>query len=194
MQCDREKATRVRNSRNEETKQLVKQYHEQYKVDNKEKFVGYENSEKRKIYKKNHNKKYVSENKCQIRTQQNQYRKERLLQDVDFKLRINLRGRLNHVVKGAKCGSFVRDLGCSVQELKSHIESKFTLEMSWDNWGPKTWHIDHIKPLSSFDLTDRDQFLEACHYTNLQPLYWEDNLSKGSKLLNINNSYHTREF
>jgi len=56
--------------------------------------------------------------------------------------------------------------------------------MTWDNYGsgPGSWNIDHIIPLSSFDLTDREQFLEACHYTNLQPLWFEDNMEKGSQL------------
>ena len=50
--------------------------------------------------------------------------------------------------------------------------------MSWENHSQTGWHIDHIKPLSRFDLSDREQFLEACHYSNLQPLWAEDNLSK----------------
>jgi hypothetical protein len=54
--------------------------------------------------------------------------------------------------------------------------------MTWDNYGQFGWHIDHIKPLSVFDLTDREQFLEACRYTNLQPMWWKENLSKGSKV------------
>jgi hypothetical protein len=53
--------------------------------------------------------------------------------------------------------------------------------MSWDNWTTDGWHIDHIKPLASFDLTDRQQLLLACHYTNLQPLWAIDNLSKGDR-------------
>jgi hypothetical protein len=55
--------------------------------------------------------------------------------------------------------------------------------MTWDNWSLDGWHIDHIKPLNKFDLSDRSQFLEAVHYTNLQPLWAVDNLSKGDKIL-----------
>ena len=60
--------------------------------------------------------------------------------------------------------------------------------MVWDNWGtqkidgPKKWHLDHVIPLAQFDLTDRDQFLKAVHYTNLQPLWAEENVAKGSKV------------
>ena len=48
---------------------------------------------------------------------------------------------------------------------------------TWDNWGV-TWHLDHIKPLASFDLTDRAQFLLACHYSNLQPLLIAEHKAK----------------
>ena len=95
----------------------------------------------------------------------------------------NLRSRLNKAIKGSyKSGSAVFDLGCSIDEFRVHMESKFQLGMSWDNWGRKTWHIDHIRPISSFDLSDRDQLLEACHYTNLQPLWAKDNMMKSSRI------------
>ena len=51
--------------------------------------------------------------------------------------------------------------------------------MTWENYGRNGWEIDHIKPLSKCDLTDPEQFKEVCNYTNLQPLWAEDNLSKG---------------
>ena len=72
-----------------------------------------------------------------------------------------------------------KDLGCTIKELKIYLESKFQPGMTWENHGRFGWHIDHEVPLSSFDLTDREQFLKACHYTNLQPLWWNENLSKG---------------
>ena len=75
------------------------------------------------------------------------------------------------------------DLGCTIPELKQYLESKFQEGMTWENWGVHGWHIDHIIPLSSFDLADRDQLLTAFHYTNLQPLWAQANWSKGDRIL-----------
>ena len=105
---------------------------------------------------------------------------ERYYGDLAFKLKTGLRSRMSRAIKtNAKAGSAVRDLGCTIPELKAHLEAQFQPGMTWDNWSLKGWHIDHIKPLTSFDLTDREQFLQACHYTNLQPLWASENLSKG---------------
>lgn len=98
------------------------------------------------------------------------------------KLQKALRGRINRVLKGkTKSRSSVKDLGCSVSDLKLHLESKFYPGMTWENYGLYGWHIDHIVPLSSFNLEEREQFLKACHYTNLQPLWAIDNLKKSNK-------------
>ncbi len=98
------------------------------------------------------------------------------------KLKHNLRNRLCVAIKkGYKSGSAVKDLGCSIEELKKHLESKFQPGMTWDNWSRVGWHIDHIKPLASFNLSNPEEFKKACHYTNLQPLWAKDNLSKGSR-------------
>jgi hypothetical protein len=110
-------------------------------------------------------------------------RKYRYNTDIKFKLSIVLRTRLNAAIKnGQKAGSAIKDLGCSVNLLKLYIESKFLPDMTWDNWGKDGWHIDHIIPISNFDLTNREEFLKACHYTNLQPLWALDNFMKSDKL------------
>lgn len=116
------------------------------------------------------------------------YQQNRRKEDVNFRLSQNLRNRLSRVLRGKiKGGSAVSDLGCSVDKLLQHLEVLFKLGMSWDNYGHKKgikcWHIDHIIPLAAFDLTDREQFLAACHYTNLQPLWAEENMRKGAKIL-----------
>jgi hypothetical protein len=109
---------------------------------------------------------------------------DRLETDVPFKIKFNLRNRIRIAIKfGYKAGSAVRDLGCSIEECKKYIESQFQEGMTWDNWGRNGWYLDHKIPLALFDLTDREQFLKACHYTNLQPLWAKDNLSKGNKIL-----------
>jgi hypothetical protein len=96
---------------------------------------------------------------------------------IQNKIKRNLRSRLNKAIKNKhKMGSAVVDLGCSIEELYKHLESKFQPGMTWKNYGK--WQIDHIKPLCRFDLTDRKQLKIACHYTNLQPLWAKDNLEK----------------
>jgi len=108
------------------------------------------------------------------------YFRKRRATDVPYKIQRNLRARLHAAIKrNSKSGSAVRDLGCSIEELKKHLEVQFEEGMTWDNWTTDGWHIDHIRPLASFDLTDREQLLEAVHYTNLQPLWAEENLRKG---------------
>ncbi len=104
--------------------------------------------------------------------------------DIQHRLRITLRSRILVALgRNYKGGSAVRDLGCSIAELKIHLENQFSEGMSWDNHGRKGWHIDHRIPLDSFDLSDREQFLKACHYTNLQPLWSAENISKANKVL-----------
>lgn len=106
------------------------------------------------------------------------YRRAKYRSSPEFKLGITLRNRLGRLLRGnPRRGSFVRDLGCSVVELRRHIEKQFAADFAWANWGA-LWELDHIRPLVSFDLTDRDQFLAACHYTNLRPLGIEQHRAK----------------
>lgn len=109
----------------------------------------------------------------------------RMRADENRKLKVDLRCRLNRVISGdTKTGSAVNNLGCTIEELKKHLESKFypnteTGEvMSWGNRGLHGWHIDHVKPLVLFDLSNLQQLKDACNYKNLQPLWAKDNLEK----------------
>lgn len=109
----------------------------------------------------------------------NIYRQNRYSTDINWKIGQLFRNRIVQIIKHKKrSGSVIRDMGCSVDELKSYLESKFQPGMSWDNWTIDGWHVDHIIPLAKFDLTDRRQFLTAVNYKNLQPLWAKDNLSK----------------
>jgi hypothetical protein len=101
--------------------------------------------------------------------------RNKLATDPQYRLAKLLR---NRVREQFRAGSTVRDLGCSLAEFKQYIESKFQPGMSWENWNYEGWHLDHIIPLSKFDLTNREQVLKAFHYTNLQPLWARDNLRK----------------
>jgi hypothetical protein len=125
-------------------------------------------------------KEYYIKNKEKIITQNSKYKRNRKKFDIPYKISDNLRTRLYLAIKnGQKTGSAIRDLGCSIEELKIYLESKFHPNMTWDNYGK--WHIDHVKPLSKFNLIDFEELKKACHYTNLQPLWAIDNLKKGNK-------------
>lgn len=97
------------------------------------------------------------------------------------KIRENLRKRTRNVIKGQKSKKMTDTLallGCSLDFLKIYLESKFQEGMSWENYGYYGWHIDHVRPCCCFDLTKEADQRECFHYTNLQPLWAKDNLSK----------------
>ena len=168
------------------------EYQAQYRKEHPEKIINWKRENKEYIkkydsvrspiyYQKNKEKiiqnvkRYSKQNRLKINLRQNNRKKI----DNNYKTACNLRTRLCNATKGnQKKGSAVRDLGCSIEDFKKYIESKFQEGMTWENWGRDTWHIDHIKPLAGFDLTNRTQLLEACHYTNLQPMWANDNWSK----------------
>ena len=111
------------------------------------------------------------------------YEKHRQATDVNYRLAVSLRKRLGVALRNKqKAGSAVRDLGCTIPQLKCYLEQKFLPGMSWANHTRTGWHIDHIIPLASFELTDPEQFKRAVHYTNLQPLWASDNYIKGPRL------------
>lgn len=124
---------------------------------------------------------YYNLNKAAINASKTEYRRNKRRTDPMYRLRDNLRSRLNKAIQGSyRAGSAVNDLGCSIKDLKKHLEAQFQPGMTWDNYGRTGWHIDHIVPLDSFDLTKLKEVQKACHYTNLQPLWAKDNIKKGN--------------
>lgn len=125
---------------------------------------------------------YFQKNKERINIQN----KRKYYNDIQFKLRRLLSHRVRNVLKNQnilKKTKTIKLTGCSWQEARDHLQSQFKEGMTWENHGPHGWHIDHIIPCSSFDLTDPEQQKKCFHYTNIQPLWWHENLSKGCKIL-----------
>jgi hypothetical protein len=143
-------------------------------------------NEKQKTYYKNNRevlllqkKEYYQKNKKEILAYHKKYERIQLKTNPIFRLRKNVRRRLHLALKGAYKPDTTRNIvGCDWNVLKEHLESLFKDGMSWENYGYYGWHVDHIIPLSEFDLNDPEQFKKAMHYTNLQPLWMEDNLAK----------------
>jgi hypothetical protein len=101
------------------------------------------------------------------------------------KLKTNFRNRVRKYIHRKRIPS-QSILGCSWEMFKEHIESKFTKEMNWDNHGQFGWHLDHIIPLAS--AKTEDELYKLNHYTNLQPLWWSDNLQKSDKIIEGTNN------
>jgi hypothetical protein len=117
-----------------------------------------------------------------------QYKKEKrnLIKQEKIKLALknkilnNLRSRLSHALKrNSKIKHTLEYIGCTLEELKNHLESRFIDGMNWDNYGK--WHIDHIRPCARFDLSNPEEQHKCFHFSNLQPLWEKDNLIKGDK-------------
>lgn len=130
-------------------------------------------------------RKWKRESEERNRDKMNKRRKELYRNDEHFRMGHLLRGRLRDLIKNretVKPETAPKLIGCTIEIFINHIESLFTEGMTWDKFGFKGIHIDHIKPCSAFDLSDPEQQKECFYYTNLQPLWAEDNLSKSTKL------------
>jgi hypothetical protein len=127
---------------------------------------------------------------AEVVREKNRVRQRRWKSQLNNRLISNLRTRLNEYASGKrtdyrnKYTSKTREfLGCSIEEFRKHLESQFTEGMTWDNYGYYGWHVDHILPVDSFDMTDPEQQRKCFHYTNLQPLWAPDNFEKSNKIL-----------
>ena len=111
-------------------------------------------------------------------------RREKQKQSINYRIRKNISKRIKSAFNRYKnlkkdYGTMKKYVGCDMNTFFKHIEKQFTDGMSWENYGE--WHMDHIKPISSFDLTDEEQVKKCFHYTNIQPLWAKENLKKSNK-------------
>lgn len=206
--CVREKTNTYKKKYPDQVKESIKKW----KINNKISVKQYRKKYYKNniIIEKKQAKEYREKNKEQIAKREKQYReknraiylkrkkdyfqkykhkhakyiRERRKHDHSFRLLLSLRDRVRHAIKGKNKSLHTLDLlGCSVEELWIHLEKQFTTGMTRENHGRNGWHIDHIIPCASFDLSDPEQQRKCFHYTNLQPLWAEDNIKKGNKII-----------
>jgi len=172
-EINRDKIKKQRDEYCEKNRDLLNNKSKDYNKNNPEKIKQRSKSDKYKKYSKEYNKK----NKDKA----NERAKRRRSNDIDYKVRCNLRHRVSQAVKNnQKKGSTLRLLGCSITEFKKHLESMFTEGMNWDNYGK--WHIDHIIPCSIFDLKNIEAQKICFNYKNSQPMWEIDNKTKLNKI------------
>ena len=155
-----------------------KEYYEKHRERISAQVKGYKeaNADRKKQWDKD----YAKAHPEVVRRSQRAYW-ERHRSDEAFRIRYNLSGRIYRALCGlSKSKATMHLLGCSIEELQEYLSSKFQDGMSWDNYGLDGWHVDHIRPCASFDLADPEQQKICFHYSNLQPLWAVDNMSKGS--------------
>ena len=112
-----------------------------------------------------------------------EYHADRSANDINFKLITRLRSRTRSAIKngkGIKDWKTVELLGCSVQQMRDHIESLFEDGMTWENWSLDGWHLDHIRPCISFNLKSKAQQKVCFNWRNYRPLWGSDNISKNA--------------
>ena len=159
---------------NKKNKKKISEKNKQFRLENPE-----INKEKCKLFKKknpDYFKNWLEKNK--------EHRKKYIKEYNSIpknKIKNSLRSRINELLNKKYNNPKTLDLvGCDYDFLLTYIESKFTDGMSWDNYGYYGWHLDHIIPLST--AKTKEDILKLCHYTNLQPLWAKQNLSKSNKI------------
>ena len=136
-------------------------------------------AKRHRIKKKRYLQQWYQANKLR----QNAYCRMRRATDPQYAIANTLRTRMNSALRN---GGLKRDIplemliGCTVQQLMMHLATGFKRGMSWMN--RSLWHIDHIRPCAKFDLRNRDEQLKCFHFTNLQPLWAHENISKSDKV------------
>ncbi len=155
-------------------KEHRKKWHREYYLKNKERIKEYRLKNKERI------KEWFLKNKQHTRD----YERNKYKTDINYKLRMLCRSRIWAALKGnSKSASTMELIGCTIDELRSHLESLFEPWMTWENHGVGGWDIDHIRPCVSFDLTDPKQQRICCNWSNLQPMEHIENIKKRDKII-----------
>jgi hypothetical protein len=124
---------------------------------------------------------WTARNRQKIRRYKVEYEARRSAQEPAFKMLRRLRLRLRLALKGQlKCGKTIELLGCSIEDLRKHLEALFRDGMTWETYGAGGWELDHIVPCTAFDFSIPEQQAQCFHYSNLQPLWASENRSKGN--------------
>lgn len=158
----------------ENNKEYVKEKHKEWRDNNKEyikqKDKEYKEKNKDKI-KKTHNE-WLRKNYLDMKT--NPDRKDEFIR---HKIKSNTGRRIREILGSAKSERCMHYVGCSLDQLRNHLESQFVDDMMWENYGIE-WHIDHIIPCNAFALENEEQLKACFYYKNLQPLWAVDNIVK----------------
>ena len=163
-------------------KEKIKKLKKIYYLKNKEKLKeqgreNYLNNKEAKLkYQSEYGKKYFQKNKQKIYVRE----LNRSKTIPSFRMRKSLKSRINSALKGTnKSASTMELIGCSIDKLWNHLESKFESWMTKENYG--LWHVDHKIACAKFDLTCPEQQRVCFHYTNLQPMEAIENMRKGAR-------------
>lgn len=174
----REKANRYRSKNRIQARQYARKRYQLKKEEIKE----YERQ--RRKNKPEVMREYRIKNKERIKQATKIYRQRRSKTDPAYKIRNNLKTRIWESLKGIrKSKKTIELLGCSIFKFKLYLEAQFWKDdrIDWCTYGHKGWHIDHIRPCASFDLSDPEQQKQCFHYTNTQPLWCTENIRKKDK-------------
>lgn len=191
----------------DDNKIKVSKQHQDHYLKNKDKIKilhqKYKSKPEIKLYYKNYGKEYNKEyyNIPEVKERQKNYMKaynlndevvkrrnekfrEKWKTDPLFKLIKLTRTRLYQILGSKRSKKSIKVLGCTLEELKLHIEKQWGDWMNWNNWGfgDGKWVIDHIIPLSSAET--EDDVYKLFHYSNLRPLEWKENLLKSDNIYN----------
>lgn len=157
-----------------EAREKAKINQARYRLNNAEKVREYNKAAKAKVRKENPERLY----KINLK-----YRKKKFAEDPIYRFKVYIRHNVHRGFKAVgekKCRSTEKILCISLEEFKTYIESKFKDGMTWENYGLRGWHLDHIIPLST--AKTKEEVIALSHYTNFQPLWWRDNICKSNKI------------